>query len=165
MGGIRPGSGLVLGAHHLKENVHDSKVIEPALAQFERLHGYLPKEFVADRGYRGKSEVGGVKVSIPRPPTKTSSAYQKRKNKKKFRRRAGIEPIIGHLKSDFRLSRNFLAGVDGDRHNLMMAVCAFNFRKWIVNYQRALKIWLDTIGQVWYNLSDNLIRLAPIPTF
>lgn len=158
-------SGLVLGAHHLKENVHDSKVIEPALAQFERLHGYLPKEFVADRGYRGKSEVGGVKVSIPRPPTKTSSAYQKRKNKKKFRRRAGIEPIIGHLKSDFRLSRNFLTGVDGDRHNLMMAVCAFNFRKWIVNYQRALKIWLDTIGQVWYNLSDNLIRLAPIPTF
>ena len=44
-------------------------------------------------------------------------------------RRAGIQPIISHLKSDLRLSRNFLAGVDEDRHNLMMAVSAFNFRK------------------------------------
>ena len=158
-------AGLILGAHHLKENVHDSKVIAPALAQFERLHGYLPKEFVADRGYRGKGEVGGVKVSIPRPATKTSSAYQKRKNKKKFRKRAGIEPVIGHLKSDFRLSRNFLAGIKGDRHNLMMAVSAFNFRKWIVKYQKKLKIWLDIVGQIWANLQAKSKRFEPIPTF
>lgn len=158
-------SGLILAANHLKENVHDSKVIEPALSQFEHLHGYLPDEFVADRGYRGKSEVKGVKVSIPRPPTKSSSPYQRRQNKKKFRKRAGIEPIIGHLKSDFRLSRNFLAGVHGDRHNLMMAVSAFNFRKWIAKYQKTVKTWLNLISN-FYRLSLlNLFRVCLIPTF
>jgi IS5 family transposase len=137
-------SGLIMAANHLQQNVHDSKTIEPALEQFESLHGYLPKEFVADRGYRGKQEVNGVKVSIPRPPTGKSTAYQKRQNKKKFRKRAGIEPVIGHLKSDFRLSRNFLAGIVGDRHNLMMAVSAFNFRKWIVKYNKLVKTWLQS---------------------
>jgi IS5 family transposase len=138
-------SGLIMAANHLKENVHDSKVIEPALTQFERLHGYLPQELVADRGYSGKNTVKGVKISIPRPPSGNSTAHQKRQNKKKFRKRAGIEPIISHLKSDFRLSRNFLAGIHGDRHNLMMSVSAFNFRKWIVKYQLRLKNWLQFI--------------------
>ena len=151
-------SGLILAANHLKENVHDSKVIEPALRQFERLHGYLPGEFIADKGYRGKGEVNGVKVSIPRPPTKSTSAYQKRKNKKKFRKRAGIEPVISHLKSDFRLSRNFLAGVDGDRHNLMMAVSAFNFRKWIVAYQERMKKWYQFFSTI-FNQNNLCIKI------
>lgn len=138
-------SGLIMGATHLPENVHDSKVIAPALTQFERLHGYLPEEFITDRGFRGKSKVKGVRISIPRPPAKKLTAYQKRKNRKKFRKRAGIEPIISHLKHDFRLSRNFLAGIDGDRHNLMMAVTAFNFRKWIVKYQKTVKKWLRSM--------------------
>jgi IS5 family transposase len=38
--------------------------------------------------------------------------------KKRFRRRAGIDPVIGHLKSDHRLKRNFLKGFAGDQINL-----------------------------------------------
>jgi hypothetical protein len=38
-----------------------------------------------------------------------------------FKRRAAIEPIIGHLKSDFRLSRNLLKGQVGDEINVLMA--------------------------------------------
>ena len=44
--------------------------------------------------------------------------------RKRFRRRAGIEPIIGHLKSDHRLKRNFLKGFAGDQINLLMAAAA-----------------------------------------
>lgn len=51
--------------------------------------------------------------------------------RKRFRRRAGIEPIIGHLKSDFRLARNFLKGSIGDSINLMLAAATFNFKKWM----------------------------------
>ncbi|PID76979.1 MAG: hypothetical protein CSB24_03740 [Deltaproteobacteria bacterium] len=51
--------------------------------------------------------------------------------RKRFRRRAGIEPIIGHLKSDFRLARNFLKGSIGDSVNLMLSAAAFNFKKWM----------------------------------
>jgi hypothetical protein len=43
-----------------------------------------------------------------------------------------IEPIIGHLKSDFRLSRNLLKGQVGDEINVLMAACAWNLRKWLI---------------------------------
>lgn len=152
-------SGLVMGAIHLPKNVHDSKVIDPALSQFEKLHGYLPEELIADRGYRGKSEVRGVKINIPKPPSGKMTAYQKLKLRKKFRKRSGIEPVIGHLKSDFRLSRNFLKGQDGDRHNLMLAVTAFNIRKWIVNYQKRIKSWLHC----WFDLFwPSKVKFSPI---
>ena len=43
-----------------------------------------------------------------------------------FRRRAAVEPVIGHLKSDYRLLRNYLKGVEGDMINtIMAAVCIF----------------------------------------
>ncbi|MCK5278310.1 MAG: hypothetical protein KAK04_07230, partial [Cyclobacteriaceae bacterium] len=60
-------------------------------------------------------------------------------------KRAGIEPIIGHLKSDFRLKRNYLSGIDGDHHNLIMSAVGFNIRKWIRCYKEHLKNWLEII--------------------
>ncbi|KAF3983423.1 MAG: transposase, partial [Methylococcales symbiont of Hymedesmia sp. n. MRB-2018] len=58
--------------------------------------------------------------------------YQRDKKRKLCKRRAAIEPIIGHLKSDFRLSRNLLKGNIGDEINVLMAACAWNLRKWLV---------------------------------
>jgi IS5 family transposase len=46
------------------------------------------------------------------------------KKRKLCKRRAAIEPIIGHLNSDFRLSSNLLKGQDGDEINVLMAACA-----------------------------------------
>jgi hypothetical protein len=43
--------------------------------------------------------------------------YQRDKKRKLCKRRAAIEPIIGHLKSNFRLSRNLLKGQVGDEIN------------------------------------------------
>ena len=136
-------SGLVMAVHNCEENVHDSKTVEPVLDQFERVNGYLPEECITDKGFKGKAEVKGVKVSIPKPGSKKASQYQKRKAREKFRKRAGIEPIISHLKSDFRLKRNYLSGIDGDHHNLIMSAVAFNIRKWIRRYLKLLKNWLQ----------------------
>ncbi|SMN00678.1 Mobile element protein [uncultured Candidatus Thioglobus sp.] len=47
------------------------------------------------------------------------------------KKRAAIEPIIGHLKSDFRLSRNLLKGQVGDEINVLMAAGAWNLKKWL----------------------------------
>ncbi len=46
-----------------------------------------------------------------------------------FGRRAAIEPIIGHLKSDHRLDRNYLKGTTGDAINVLLPASAFNFAK------------------------------------
>jgi hypothetical protein len=43
-------------------------------------------------------------------------------------RRAGIEPVIGHLKSDGHLGRNFLAGASGDAINVVLAAAGHNLR-------------------------------------
>ena len=55
----------------------------------------------------------------------------KRKARKNFGRRSAIEPVIGHVKNDFRLARNYLKGTIGDAINLLLAVAAFNFKKWM----------------------------------
>jgi IS5 family transposase len=51
--------------------------------------------------------------------------------KKRFRRRCAIEPVIGHLKSDYRMGRNCLRGFAGDQINLFLAAAAWNFRRWM----------------------------------
>jgi IS5 family transposase len=44
---------------------------------------------------------------------------------------SALSGIIGHLKSDFRLSRNFLKGTSGDLINVLMAAAAWNFALWL----------------------------------
>lgn len=59
---------------------------------------------------------------------------EKEQKRKKFKRRAAIEPTIGHLKSDHRLSRNYLKGFVGDEINLLLAATAFNLKKWMNHF-------------------------------
>ena len=89
------------------------------------------KEILTDRGYRGKKSVGSTEVSIPTSGSPGQSYYEKRTVKKKFCKRAGIEPVIGHLKSDHRMMRNYLKGTLGDAVNTLMADAAYNMRHWM----------------------------------
>ncbi|VVM24707.1 ISPg7, transposase [uncultured Gammaproteobacteria bacterium] len=85
-----------------------------------------------DRGYVGAKVVLGANIILPKKALKRDNRYQRDKKRKLCKRRAAIEPIIGHLKSDFRLSRNLLKGQVGDEINVLMAACAWNLRKWLV---------------------------------
>lgn len=63
-----------------------------------------------DMNIRGKKQAGKTRIMIPSPSPKSSlSNYEKAKQRKRFRKRAGIEGVIGHLKADHRLGRNFLS--------------------------------------------------------
>lgn len=42
--------------------------------------------------------------------------------------RKGIELVIGHLKEDYRLCRNYYKGIVGDEINVMLAAAGFNFK-------------------------------------
>jgi IS5 family transposase len=126
---VTKNSGIIVGAVHFSKNKYDGHTLPETLKQTTELVGRRPKVAICDRGFRGKSFVDGTKIVIPKAPGKRSTTYQKQKARKRFRRRAGIEPIIGHLKSDFRLMRNYLKGSVGDSINLMLAAAAFNFRK------------------------------------
>lgn len=81
------------------------------------------------RGYKGQKMPGTTKVVIPDTPKVNDSYYKRRKKHDLFCKRAGIEPVIGHLKSDHRLGRNFYKGVFGDEINIMYSAAAYNFKR------------------------------------
>jgi len=122
---------IVIGALAFEKNVFDGHTVPAVLAQVKRLLNRVPSIGIADRGYRGKSKVNDTQIMTPKPARKNASKETQALARKRFRRRAGIEPIIGHLKSDHRLKRNFLKGFAGDQINLLMAAAAFNFKKWM----------------------------------
>ena len=56
-------------------------------------------------------------------------------------RRAAIEPVIGHIKAEHRMGRNYLKGRDGDRINAVLAAAGYNFSlllRWLERLLRAL---------------------------
>ncbi|GAB6010475.1 IS5 family transposase, partial [Dysgonomonas reticulitermitis] len=94
-------TGVIVGALSFS-NPYDGHTLDEALRQYERLLGKSPLSLTADRGYKGKSTIRGTTIQIPKPFSKRVSRYQQQKLKKAHKRRAAIEPIIGHLKSDHR---------------------------------------------------------------
>ncbi|GAB6161948.1 IS5-like element IS1478 family transposase [Desulfothermus naphthae] len=122
-------SGVIVAAVNFERNQYDGHTLPKVLCQTEEIVGKRPEVAICDRGFKGKSKIGSTKIIIPKSPKKKATPYQKSKMRKRFRRRAAIEPVIGHLKSDFRLARNFLKGTIGDTINLLLAAAAYNFKK------------------------------------
>jgi len=113
-------SGIVIGALAFEENIYDGHAIEPQLEQVAELTGYMPETALVDRGCKGNKNILGVSIKIPGSGN-GKSAYQKAKDRQMFRRRASIEPIIGHIKQDHRMLRNYLKGTEGDMINTLLA--------------------------------------------
>ena len=93
-------------------------------------------------------------ISLPSTIRKKDTSKELEIKRQKFRRRAAIEPIIGHLKSDHRMARNFLKGFKGDEVNLLLAASAFNLKKWMRLY--FFSVFLGNI--VFIQLSIELIE-------
>ncbi len=86
---------------------------------FKAWLGVKPEELFVDRGYRGaQHHPEDAKVY------KLSGTL-----KRLLRRRSAIEPVIGHLKQDHRMKRNYLQGQAGDEINALLVGSGFNLRK------------------------------------
>lgn len=132
-------TGIIVGALSFKGNPHDSLTISPTLDQHEKLTGTRASVAIVDRGYAAKM-INGTQVIKP-TNGKGKTVYEKQKARKRFRRRAAIEPTISHMKHQYRMLKNYLKGSFGDRINVMMAAAAFNFKKWM-NKTRNKFLWL-----------------------
>jgi transposase, IS5 family len=122
-------SGIIVGAMAFIENIYDGDTLSPQLKQVVRLTGKLPDAGIVDRGYRGRKNIEGVKIMAPGKLIKSANRYLIQKTRKRFRARAGIEPVIGHIKRDHRMWRNFLLDEEGDKFNTILAATGFNLRK------------------------------------
>ncbi len=142
---IRTVEGLIVAALSFRKE-YDGHTVEKSLEQTERMTGKRPTKLAGDRGYRGRKWYNSTELVIPSVPSPKDSRYQKEKKRALFRKRAAIEPIIGHLKSDHRLNRNFYKGLFGDAINVMLAAAAFNFK-------RAMAfLWAYIIGYILKNI-------------
>jgi len=121
-------------------NPHDSKTIEPLLDQMQSNLNFVPEEVVYDRGGKGAKQIGSTIISTPDyRPLKRDTEYQKRSKRKKFRRRAAIEPVIGHLKTGFRMNQNYLWGEDSPQINAFLAATGWNLKKMMKQLKEEFK--------------------------
>jgi IS5 family transposase len=122
---------MVLAVVNYTGNPNDSKTVEDTLNKVEQITGRKVKAAIVDRGYKVKKTVNGTQIIKPSPLGSGSTAYEKMKMRKYFRRRSAIEPVISHMKNQYMMKRNFLKGVQGDVINAVMAGAAFNFKRWL----------------------------------
>jgi IS5 family transposase len=116
----------VVGVNSFPSAPFDGHMIPDVLTQIKSVTGAYPKAAYCDRGYQGSAgHIFATHVYVQGKSSRGASNAVKRK----LVSRAAIEPVIGHLKADHRLGRNFLLGLRGDLINAVMAGCAFNLRK------------------------------------
>jgi len=114
----------VVGIEAQHGNPYDGSTLKGAIAQMERISGSRPKEVFVDRGYKG-SDHHPEDVDVYLSGRRGLSPSLK----KHLKRRSAIEPVIGHVKADHRMDRNYLLGLDGDRINALLCGCGWNLRK------------------------------------
>ncbi len=143
-------SNWVVGVQALHGNPYDGHTLAEAIEQVERITGRDVKEAFVDKGYRGHDYTGDGQVHITGQRGKGKAGPALRKRKK---RRSAVEPKIGHMKSDNRMGRNFLKGVEGDRINAMLAGIGANIRKLLAAFWPALLEWARIyVSNCWLKL-------------
>lgn len=119
--------GWLLGALCIRDNPYDGHTLKAQLEQVERLYdkNEKVKTIHVDMGYRGHDYEGPLEVLVDkRRRGETPSRIWKW-----MKRRAAVEPTIGHLKAGHRLERNRLRGTAGDAINAILSAAAMNFGK------------------------------------
>jgi IS5 family transposase len=119
---VAPGGQFVLGARSLPGNPYDGHTLAAQIAQTERITGVEIERAYVDRGYRGH-DADKARVFISGQKRGITPTIRRER-----RRRSAIEPVIGHLKSDGLLGRNFLLGIGGDATNVILAAAGHNLR-------------------------------------
>ncbi len=136
-------------------NPYDGHTLKGAIEQVKRLTGWTPKEAFCDMGYRGHDVAETTKVHLVGARKKKLS----RSLRKGFKRRAAIEPVIGHLKEDNRMHRNPYKGMAGDAINATLSAAGFNFRKLLAFFLRLL------LGRVFALRMAGFHTIGTKPTF
>jgi IS5 family transposase len=131
------GGQFALHAKALPGNPYDGHTLATVIPDMERTIGNQIGRILADAGYRGHNAPQSHSFRV-------FTSGQKRRMtpaiKRQMRRRSAIEPVIGHIKAEHRMSRNYLAGQQGDAINAILAAAGYNFSL-LLNWFRQL-LWL-----------------------
>jgi IS5 family transposase len=119
------GGQFALHAKALPGNPYDGHTLATIIPEMEAAIGAEIERVLADAGYKGHNAPESHKFRI-------YTSGQKRRMtqaiKREMRRRAAVEPVIGHIKNEHRMGRNYLAHQQGDAINAILAAMGYNFR-------------------------------------
>lgn len=124
---ILPRINIIVGVTNFNGNPNDTNTLEKALEDVER---YTEREFknaIVDRGYKGKKQIKETKIVSPKAPSQ-KQPYSQQTMRRKCKSRAAVEPVIGHVKTDCRMAKNYLKGNLGNDINAILAAAAYNYR-------------------------------------
>jgi transposase, IS5 family len=130
------GGQFVLHAKALHGTPFDGHTLGPVVAELEQLTGVETRRIHVDKGYRGHNHKQKFRVWITGQARRVTAQIRR-----EMKRRAAVEPVIGHLKAAHRMGRNHLKGRDGDRTNAILAAAGYNFAlllRWLARLLRAL---------------------------
>jgi len=133
------GGQFILHAKSLPGAPYDGHTLESVIPDIEATTGARLSRVLADAGYKGHKTPPGYKFKVYTQGQKRGVTGE---IKRLFRRRAAIEPVIGHTKSEHRMERNYLAHRHGDAANAVLAAAGYNFRRlirWLSGFVRG---WL-----------------------
>jgi len=157
---VTQSTGVIVGALNFTESLHDSKTLPAALEQYERLVDKEAKNVFLDRGYRGPKMINNTALHIPKPDKNITKTKRNR-----HKRRAAIEPVIGHLKYNYRMIRNYLKGTVGDAMNVMLAAAAMNFKRMMNKWKDDFIFWLLKMLRIAVFYSNPVFNLKVKMTF
>ena len=123
----------MLHAQALHGNPFGGHTLGPVVAALETLTGVETRHIHVDKGYRGHTHPRKFRVWISGRARGITRAIRR-----EMRRRAAVEPVIGHVKAEHRLGRNYLKGRDGDRINAVLAAAGYNFSRGVEHPDRGL---------------------------
>lgn len=114
--------GLVVGMRSMPGNPYDGHTVNSQIEQIEILSGVTPKIALVDRGYRGVEPTAGTRLLI------SHTRRLPKKLRKLLKRRQVVEPMIGHMKADGLLDRNWLKAALGDEMHAVLCGAGHNLR-------------------------------------
>ncbi len=130
------GGQFIVHAQALPGNPYDGHTLAAVIPAIEQLVGNTIERAHVDAGYRGHNAPSEYKFKV-------YTSRQKRRVtpaiKREMKRRAAVEPVIGHTKDEHRMGRNYLAGRHGDANNAVLAAAGYNFRRlirWLSDFLR-----------------------------
>jgi IS5 family transposase len=137
------GGQFVLHAKALHGNPFDGHTLGPAIADMTLLLGVEPRRIHVDKGYRGHNHPHKFRVWISGQARRVTAAIRR-----EMKRRAAVEPVIGHIKAEHRMDRNYLKGREGDRANAVLAAAGYNFSLLLRWLERLLRALIATLNEL-----------------
>jgi IS5 family transposase len=120
------GGQFVLAAKALPGSPYDGHTLATVIPHVEGIVGNEIQRVIGDKGYRGHGAPAPYDMRVYVSEQRRGVTKQ---IARELKRRSAVEPVIGHMKAEHRMDRNYLWYATGDANNAVLAAVGYNFAR------------------------------------